>query len=73
MTKTAPTEPVPAGDGRRWLPTVHLFAVLAFGIVAIVLGADAGVVGVIGVMACAALGWRGPWPTIVIGGRPPTD
>lgn len=73
MPEIAPTEPAPPADGRRWLPTVHLFAVLAFGIAAIALGADAGVVGVIGVMACAALGWHGPWPTIVVGGRPPAD
>jgi len=59
--------------GKRWRPTIHLVAVLVFGMVAIALRADARIVAVIGVMVCAALRWNGPWPTITFGSRNDRD
>lgn len=59
--------------GKGWRPTIHLVAVLVFGTVAIALRADARVVGVIGVMVCAALRWNGPWPTITFGSKTERD
>jgi hypothetical protein len=52
-----------------WTRTVHLALVVAFGVVAVLAHADPALVATVAVMVCAALAWKGPWPSITIGGR----
>jgi hypothetical protein len=56
-----------------WVRTVHLALVAVLGGLAILVRADPRLVLGIAVMACAALGWTGPWPTITFGGRRDPD
>lgn len=56
-----------------WVVTAHLLIVTVFGVVAVVARADAGLVLPIAVMACAALRWNGPWPSVTFGGKHDRD
>jgi hypothetical protein len=56
-----------------WAPTLHLAVVVAFGLIAVAWHADPRLVAFVAVMACAALRWNGPWPTITFGGKRDAD